>query len=198
VIEIIVSDLGKVLLPFDMESAWKRVESASALEGDRRGAFLRVYHETDIGRGKTEPEEFHRRLVEELRLGMSYAEFCEAWSDMFWLDDETIRLIAEASVRQRHMLSNTNAIHWNWIRGRYGDMLSGFDRLWVSHEMGLEKPDPAIYRTVIESTGLPPEAHVFIDDIEENVLAAKELGMEGIVHTDAVALAKEFQRLGLR
>jgi len=46
-------------------------------------------------------------------------------------------------------------------------------------------------------TGLPPEAHLFIDDLAENVAAARALGMDGIVHTDAAALAEELARRGL-
>jgi putative hydrolase of the HAD superfamily len=198
VIEIIVSDLGKVLLPFDTEPVWKLLEEACPECDSPRETFQRIYAEADIGRGKTDPEEFHRRLAEALKMTLSYDDFSRVWSDMFEEDPETIGLILSAPVRERHMLSNTNAIHWKWIRDNYGEMLSGFDRLWVSHEMGLEKPDPAIYLRVIEATGLPPEAHVFIDDIAENVEAARSVGMEGIVHTDAPSLAKAFDRLGLR
>ena len=197
-IEIIVSDLGKVLLPFDTEPVWEQIVAACPECDDTRGVFQEVFAEAGLGKGLTDPEEFYRRLVHRTKMNLSFAEFCRIWSDMFWEDAETIELIMNAPVRERHLLSNTNAIHWDWIVARHGAMLDRFDRLWVSHEMGLEKPDPAIYEQVIRATGRPPEAHVFIDDIGENVEGARSVGMEGILHTDAANLAREFERLGLR
>jgi putative hydrolase of the HAD superfamily len=197
VIEIIVSDLGKVLLPFDTEPVWEQLVAACPECSDPRGIFQQVFAEADLGRGVTDPEEFYRRLVHATGMTLSFDDFCRVWSDMFWEDGATISHILSAPVRERHLLSNTNAIHWDWIMKRHGELMSRFDRRWLSHEMGLEKPDPAIYEQVVRATGLPPAAHVFIDDVEENVAGARSVGMLGIHHTDAEHLAREFERLGL-
>ena len=196
-IEIIVSDLGKVLLLFEVEPVWNELIAACPGCSDPRGVFQKVFTEAGMGRGLIDPEEFYRRLVHSTGMTLSYDDFCRIWSDMFTEDWETLSLIRAAPVRERHILSNTNAIHWEWIQERYGEVLSPFDRCWLSHEMGLEKPDPAIYEQVIRETGRPPEAHVFIDDILENVMGAESVGMIGIHHTNAPALAKSFERLGL-
>ena len=197
-IEIIVSDLGKVLLPFDTEPVWELLIEACPECRDTRGVFHRVFAEAQLGKGLIDPEEFYRRLVHQTGMTLSFEAFCRIWSDMFWEDEATIALIVNAPVRERHILSNTNAIHWDWIRARHSELLSRFDRHWVSHEMGLEKPDPAIYEQVLRATGRPPEVHLFIDDIGENVEAAKSVGMAGVVHTDAESLSRDFDRLGLR
>jgi glucose-1-phosphatase len=196
-IELIVSDLGKVLLPFDSERPWLALNRACPECPSLRPDFQRLFMEAGMGRGTTDPEHFYRTLVEATGIRITYRELCTLWSDMFTVDVETIRLIVSAPVRERHILSNTNAIHWEFIRDRYCDVLRSFDRHWVSHELGLEKPDLAIYERVIAETGVSPERHLFIDDIEENVVAARQSGMHGIVHTDAVALAESFRDLGL-
>jgi FMN phosphatase YigB (HAD superfamily) len=196
-IEIIISDLGKVLLPFDTEPVWEALVAACPECHDLRSVFQSIHNETGLGKGLIDPEDFYRLLVHDTGMQLSFNDFCRIWSDMFTEDEETIHLILNAPVRERHILSNTNAIHWNWILERHGEMIRRFDRTWVSHEMGLEKPDPAIFQQVIDATGLPPDAYVFIDDIAENVEAAQSLGMAGIVHTDAEALAESFQSLGL-
>ena len=196
-IDVIITDLGQVLLPFDVEPVWAAIAASCPECAHVLGVFHRIYSEADLGRGRTEPEEFHRRLVDAMGMRLSFDDFSRAWSDMFREDEATIGLIADAPVRERHMLSNTNAIHWKWILKRHGAMLRKFDRLWVSHELGLEKPDPAIFRRVIDATRRRPEEHLYIDDLAENVEAARALGMAGIVHTDAEALAREFVRLGL-
>lgn len=196
-IEVIVTDLGRVLLPFDTEPVWREFEAACPECVDPRSVFHRLFVEADLGRGVTGPQEFYRRLVRATGTHLTYPEFRRVFSDMFWEDEATISLILSAPVRERHVLSNTNAIHWDWLLEQHGEMLRKFDRLWVSHEMGLEKPDPEIYRRVVEATQRPPEAHLFIDDLSENVEGARSVGMTGIVHTDADALSQAFDRLGL-
>ena len=54
----------------------------------------------------------------------------------------------------------------------------------ISGEVGLRKPDPRIYRMILERIGIPPEESVFIDDARPNVDAAEALGMAAILHTD--------------
>jgi len=56
-----------------------------------------------------------------------------------------------------------------------------FDDVVDSSDVGLRKPDPAIYLLACERLGVAPERTVFLDDAERNVEAAKELGMRGIV-----------------
>jgi glucose-1-phosphatase len=197
VIEVIVSDLGQVLLKFDTEPGWRELEAACPECKEFRSIFRTVFGEAEMGRGVTDPEEFYRRLIHATGLRLPFPEFCRIWCDQFWEDDETISLIMNAPVGERHLLSNTNVIHWDWIQEKHGDLIYKFDRIWLSHELGLEKPDPAIYQRVIDATGLLPEVHLFIDDIPENVQAAQAVGMQGIVHTDANALAQELARLDL-
>jgi len=58
-----------------------------------------------------------------------------------------------------------------------------FDDLVLSGEVGLRKPDPAIYRLAAQRLGVAPDACVFVDDLERNVEVASELGMAGVHHT---------------
>jgi putative hydrolase of the HAD superfamily len=197
-IKILVSDLGKVLLPFDTEPCWRRLLPRCAVgEAEARARFGALLAETGFGSGRVTGEEFHARLGDALGLELDYEAFCEAWSDMFWEDREVIALVHGAPVAERYLLSNTNVIHWDWIQRHYPHVLQGFDRLIVSHECGAEKPDPAIFEHVMALSGRPPEAHLFIDDIPAYVEGARRLGFDGIVHTDATALRAAFVERGL-
>jgi putative hydrolase of the HAD superfamily len=62
-----------------------------------------------------------------------------------------------------------------------------FDHIVISGEVGLRKPDPAIYRLSLEGLGVEPERAVFIDDAEPNTLGAAALGLHTILHTTAEA-----------
>jgi putative hydrolase of the HAD superfamily len=56
------------------------------------------------------------------------------------------------------------------------------DVLVYSHEVGLAKPDPAIFRLVCERLGVEPSEAVFVDDLPENVGAAADLGLHAVLH----------------
>lgn len=66
-----------------------------------------------------------------------------------------------------------------------------FDATVISGEVGVRKPDPAIYRHACDAIGVAPEFCAFVDDLEHNVEVARKLGMLGIVHTgDDAATAR--------
>ena len=75
------------------------------------------------------------------------------------------------------------------------DLLQCFDRIAISAEIGVMKPDPAAYEAVLHMLGLPASACVFIDDLEENVTAARALGMHGIVFEDTAPCLEALYRL---
>lgn len=81
------------------------------------------------------------------------------------------------------LLSNTNATHWSRQHDREGGFSAAYrlrHRL-ASHEMGLAKPDPAIFHAAREHFGVPGEQIVFFDDLEENIEAARAAGWRGCV-----------------
>jgi epoxide hydrolase-like predicted phosphatase len=57
-----------------------------------------------------------------------------------------------------------------------------FDAWVISSQVGLRKPDPAIYQLVSERLGVPPEACVFVDDLAGNLKPARALGMATVLH----------------
>jgi FMN phosphatase YigB (HAD superfamily) len=69
----------------------------------------------------------------------------------------------------------------------------------ISGEVGLRKPDRAVFLLVAERLGLPPHRCVFVDDTKGNVKAAEAVGMRGIVHERAeVTIGKLRSLLGVR
>jgi len=63
----------------------------------------------------------------------------------------------------------------------YLDITRYFDNLTISAFIGVEKPDPRIYQRALAETGVAPQAALFVDDQEENVMAAIELGMTALL-----------------
>ena len=86
------------------------------------------------------------------------------------------------------LLSNTNEIHWDraktLIAGENGDVDNIFDRIFLSCEMNLRKPDKEIFRRVLREAAVRPEDTLFVDDNASNVAAAQELGIRTFHETD--------------
>src|SRR5205823_4947633 len=76
------------------------------------------------------------------------------------------------------ILSNTT---WEWIRRlrEVQDWADRFDPVLFSCELGLCKPDPAIYHLLLERLGLPGAQVLFVDDREDNLAAAAALEIRG-------------------
>ena len=78
-------------------------------------------------------------------------------------------------------LSNTNLVHWGYCRryfieaGYVPEEL--FEHLWLSCELGMVKPDPAIFRAILADSGYDPAETLFVDDNEGNCQAARALGI---------------------
>lgn len=69
------------------------------------------------------------------------------------------------------------------------------DAVLYSHELGLAKPDPAVYRATLGRLGVEPAEVVFLDDVEDNVRVARELGWHAVLHRRTPQSIAEITRL---
>jgi putative hydrolase of the HAD superfamily len=88
------------------------------------------------------------------------------------------------------LLSNMPREHWLHFEQRH-EWLALCDHVTVSWERGAVKPDKAIYRHSIEGIGLEPAETLFVDDREDNVEAARALGLQAIRFTGVEGLREE-------
>lgn len=95
----------------------------------------------------------------------------------------------------RYALSNWSAETFPPQRERFA-FLSWFDGIVVSGEEGVIKPDPKIFRILLERFRIAPEEAVFIDDNPGNAAAAAELGIHGIHFRSPELLRRELFALG--
>jgi 2-haloacid dehalogenase len=103
--------------------------------------------------------------------------------------------LRDAAVRL-YALSNWSAETFPVARPRY-PFLEWFDGIVISGEEKIAKPDPAIFRQLLNRYRLDPAATVFIDDSEANVRAAAAEGMIALRFEDAPTLRQELIRFGL-
>lgn len=129
-------------------------------------------------------------------LGISQAEL-PAVINQFWsadaLNTDVVAYIQSLRPRCKvGLLSNA----WDNLRQtleqRFG-VAHLFDEIIVSAEERLVKPDPRIYRVALQRLGVPPAAAIFVDDLLENVLAARAVGMAGVHFQNAAQAIAEVE-----
>lgn len=115
--------------------------------------------------------------------------------DVMWRPDvDLLAFIAELRTQVRiAFVSNA----WSDLRAflERREILRPEDELVCSAEVGCAKPGSRIYEIACERLGLVPASCVFVDDVAENVDAARALGMAGVLHTDAAATRKALRAL---
>jgi putative hydrolase of the HAD superfamily len=94
------------------------------------------------------------------------------------------------------ILSNIGDAMEAGIRERF-PWLKEFAHATFSHRLGIAKPDPAIYRHAAEGLQVPVGEILFVDDKEENILAARAAGMVGAQYSSHESFLEELKRLGL-
>jgi putative hydrolase of the HAD superfamily len=77
------------------------------------------------------------------------------------------------------------------------DLLDEFDVVFNTAELGVAKPDPVVFRTVLDTLGVSPDAAVFVDDMPGNVAGAASVGMAAHRHTAPATTAAFLRDLGL-
>jgi epoxide hydrolase-like predicted phosphatase len=70
-----------------------------------------------------------------------------------------------------------------------------FDVAVISRDVGVRKPDAAIYAIALDRIGLPPAEVVFVDDLRANLRPAEQLGIATVLHRDAATTTAELERL---
>jgi putative hydrolase of the HAD superfamily len=97
--------------------------------------------------------------------------------------------------RLRFALCTNNVREWEPLWRAMLPIDDVFEIVVDSAFVGTRKPEPEIYALTLERLGLPAAACVFVDDLEPNVEAARDAGMEGIVFRDTAQAIAELEAL---
>jgi len=179
----IVFDLGNVLIPFDYTPAIEKLNQIQTGLGNRFIEFYKSnYHfHRDFESGKVSENEFVNKMLEVVDHKIDAETFKKYYADIFSLNEDVISLLPILKKDYKlFLLSNTDSIHQKYGWQKY-DFLKYFDNLILSHEVGAVKPEEKIYRKVEEVSGFPSEEHFYIDDIQEYVDAAINLGWDAVL-----------------
>lgn len=185
----IIFDLGGVILNIDYKLTEKAFVDAGITDFPALYSQLRqtdLFDKLEVG--GMSGDEFVRELQKAGPAGITEAQVLAAWNAML-LDFPLRRLQILQQLRTYYdlfLLSNTNEIH----EAAFNDILMRerglpnlgvfFDKVYLSHRVGLRKPNKEIFQRVLDDNGLKPEHTLFIDDSPQHIAAAKELGIQTI------------------
>ena len=144
----------------------------------QQGFFLQ--HE----KGLITSAEFRNAIREQIGKVVTDARIDAAWNS-FLGSIPTYKLDLLLKLREKYvvyLLSNTNEIHWKWsckhaFHYKAFRVEDYFERIFLSYEMKMVKPDVAIFEKLLEETGIDPKETFFIDDSTENCRVAESLGI---------------------
>jgi FMN phosphatase YigB (HAD superfamily) len=197
-VEVILFDLGKVILPFNhFEIAEKlsRFSREKAFQDPQR-IFIHLFdlQKGIISRfdeGKVSPAEFFQSIKESFHLSLSFEEFVPIWNDIFTEDRDVSDIILSLKGKWKlGLLSNTDPLHFNYILSRFSILLA-FEKWILSYEVGFKKPAVEIFLRAIKWASVGPGKILFIDDTKSHVEAAASLGIQGIHFLSAKQLQEE-------
>jgi putative hydrolase of the HAD superfamily len=208
------SDPGPVeLLLFDLGNVIVRVSHAAmaaALAARSRDARFQDPHRVlalafddrvgltvGFDEGRLSAEAFHRAVADRLGLSIPFEEFARCWNAGFEENREVTALIRRLHGRYRLMLlSNTNELHYRHLESRLS-VLSLMERTFLSFELGLRKPERAIYERVLAESGVAPGRIVYVDDIPAYTRAAADLNIQAVTFESAAKLERALRERGV-
>jgi len=167
--------------------------SAAAIADCLRG----TPHDAAYVEGRIDTATFRERFGAELGVRFAPDAFTAAWNDVFERDGAMEALVeAVAPVIPTYALSNTNALHFDWLTAHL-PVWQRFRAVVASHEVGAQKPDPRIYLQACTVAGCDPGQAVFVDDLADNVAGARALGFDALQFTGVDRLRADLQARGV-
>lgn len=184
-LKLFIFDLGKVLIDFDFSIAIRNLEKYGKVNPLKVFSLFRNSQlAQDWDRGLLESEKFFEIVKKELDLKIQMDTFIPIWNNIFTEKKEMIELVSCLCKKVPVVvLSNTNPWHASYLRENYPWLveLNGFI---ASCDVHLLKPDPELFKLVLKNYSVKAKETFFVDDLKENVVAAKSLGIEAVLFKD--------------
>jgi len=197
----IIFDLGKVILNLDFDASIQAFQELGLNRNvlNRQQAYADpVFYQLETG--SISPEKFRERVREIVdNPTPSDQQIDNAWCALIGdVPQERVEVLKRLRMNYRIFLfSNTNAIHISRMHAefekKYGfEFPALFEKDFYSHTIHERKPDLVSFQKVIKLASVDPEETLFVDDLEKNIVAAKEAGLKVFWLKDDMEMADLF------
>ena len=201
-VEVIIFDLGKVIFDYDLEIL-ARAFAENSTDKKNFCNIKNFIHLNDelffkYERGEISSQELYEQVKKILFLNLDYNKFCDIWNNIFTPKKYVMSIIDKLSEKYPvSLLSNTNDLHFNFIKQNNESFFKKFKALHVSHLMHCRKPEKEIYQQDINFYNIKPEKLFFTDDLNINIEAARREGISAFQFTGLANLKENLKSLGV-
>lgn len=196
----VIFDYGEVLCHRPTAEQFSRMARICGINADSFGA----HWERSRGpydRGDLTPEDYWSKFAHDTHTELDpeqIRQLCnweiEMWSNVNSVMVEWLLELDTAGIKTG-LLSNMPADLAAHLQQNF-EWMSKFTCRTFSAHVRLIKPDPAIYRHILRGLDVEPSAALFVDDRENNIQAARALGMSAIRFQSIAQLRSELETLG--
>ncbi|MES2409276.1 MAG: HAD family phosphatase [Patescibacteria group bacterium] len=177
-----IFDCFKVFLTPPL-SLWyaKNISSTGHSDPD----FMSIVRESDLG--NLSEDDFLDYLLSHPWIKSTKQEILDEIDQFCILDNQLIEVAQKLKSKgyKIALLSNANNSIFNRkVYRDYPEFKELFDKIVISSEVKMLKPDPEIYLYTLDFIDSKPEESIFVDDNEVNVKAAEDLGIQGYEYTN--------------
>ena len=197
-----IFDLGGVLLDIRMKNAYERFVALGLppAELEPGGSVYKLMEDYQLGYVTT--AEFCQQIASKCTANVfarcaaaptTPHDIEEAWNSIcLGVADRKLQALRKLrkteGVASVSLLSNTNELHWeyccqNWFNANGNKLEDFFDKIFLSQELHLQKPDPEIFKTAIRELRASPAETIFLDDSPVNTAAAAACGLQTLTVT---------------
>jgi putative hydrolase of the HAD superfamily len=198
----IIFDFGGVIIHIDPLRTLTAFRNLGIKNFDGQYSTLGQRHLFDeLEKGSITPAEFRNRIRSFSELPLTDEQIDHAWNAILVdLPEQHIEFLKTLKDKYRlFLLSNTNAIHESaftaMIQKKFGeDVLKKiFERVYLSHHLKMQKPDPEIFMHVLKENNLAAEETLFVDDSAQHIEGAKKVGLQSFYFKDWKTFEKSFE-----
>lgn len=181
-----VFDLGAVLLHWHPEEIASRHTPEPSIQ---QNLLDNIFYHQDwkrLDQGIIDEQQAIRCFADNTGLPLSeMAQLMSSIKDSLLAKEDTVELMMELKQRGHRLfcLSNICTGIFDFVAQRY-DFFDAFEDVIVSAQVNMIKPDPEIFKYMLECFNIQPQETLFIDDLPANVVSARALGIHGIQFTN--------------
>lgn len=197
-LDALILDLGNVLAFHDNTKLFAEMARAFDTTPEAMKERLDGGLWERVNRGQLPGDALRVELVERLGKDLTPAAWFDVWTCHFTLNAPMVSMV-EFLVGQVKLvlLSNTHDQHIAYVRPKL-PVLERFDGLVFSCDVGLMKPEKAIYEKALALAGTAPWKTAFFDDLKSYAIAATQVGVNGRVFTTVEQFQEDLAKLGFK
>ena len=203
-VKAIIFDMGGVLI-IEPHDSWKDIfHQIAPPAGMDPEALISGFksNEHDIQTGRVTLLDFYTQFLKNLKLTANPEDLLKRHIELYnqvsgKINADLVKIIQNLRQRFKTACFTNTEVEIASLNKERG-LFNNFDRVFISTEMGMRKPDHRSYMYVIKELAIRPEEGVFIDNNKAYVDAAEEVGLNGITYKNNSQLIQELSVYSVR